>query len=120
MRMIVAIIRPDTLKAVEESLDASDFGISVIDIKVRAGQEELVQIYRGKYRIDLLPELQVSVIVNDEDVDKVAAIIAKAARVSEIAGSKIFAVPVEELYGSELKERKAVVQRTVGLTQIAE
>ena len=44
MRMIVAIIRPDTLKAVEESLDASDFSISVMDIKVRAGQEEVVQL----------------------------------------------------------------------------
>jgi len=101
MKMVVAVINPHTLSAVEESLGVLGFSISVTDMKVRAGQEEVIEIYRGtKFRVDLLSELQVSVIVNDEDVDQVAASIARAARVSEIAGSKVFALPVEELYGS--------------------
>jgi nitrogen regulatory protein PII len=100
--MIVAIIKPNLLEAVKESLDPSKFSVTVTDVKVRHGQEEVVQIYRGTiYRRDLLPKLQISTIVPDEDVGKVAATIARAGRVSEITGSKVFAVPVEELYGSE-------------------
>jgi nitrogen regulatory protein PII len=90
---------------VKESLDASEFSLTVTDVKVRDGREEIVHIYRGiRYRRDLLPKLQVSTIVPDEDVGEVAATIARAGRVSEITGSKVFAVPVEELYGSELKQ----------------
>jgi nitrogen regulatory protein PII len=102
--MIVAIIKPNLLEAVKESLDPSKFSVTVTDVKVRYGQEEVVQIYRGTmYRRDLLPKLQISTVVPDEDVGKVAATIARAGRVSEITGSKVFAVPVEELYGSEPK-----------------
>jgi len=98
MKMVVAVINPHTLSAVEEALDVLGFSILVTDMKVRAGQEQVIEIYRGTtYRADLMSELQVSVIVNDEDVDRVAATIARAARVSEIAGSKLFALPVEEL-----------------------
>jgi len=98
MRMIVAIIRPDMLEAVKESLDPSEFSMIVSEVKVREGREVVTQIYRGiKYSRDLLPKLRVNIIVSDEDVGKVAAIIARAARAREIAGSKIFATPVEEL-----------------------
>jgi nitrogen regulatory protein P-II 1 len=98
MRMIVAIIRPDMLEAVKESLDPSEFSMIVSEVKVREAREKVTQIYRGiKYSRDLLPKLRVNIRVNDEDLGNVAAIIAKAARVREIAGSRIFATPVEEL-----------------------
>jgi nitrogen regulatory protein P-II 1 len=98
MRMIVAIIRPDKLEAVKESLDPSEFSMIVSEVKVREAREKVTQIYRGiKYSRDLLPKLRVNIRVNDEDLGNVAAIIAKAARVREIAGSRIFATPVEEL-----------------------
>jgi nitrogen regulatory protein P-II 1 len=98
MRMIVAIIRPDMLEAVKESLDPSEFSMIVSEVKVREAREKVTQIYRGiKYSRDLLPKLRVNIRVNDEDGGNVAAIIAKAARVREIAGSRIFATPVEEL-----------------------
>ena len=86
------------LEAVKESLDPSEFSMIVSEVKVREGREVVTQIYRGiKYSRDLLPKLRVNIIVSDEDVGKVAAIIARAARAREIAGSKIFATPVEEL-----------------------
>jgi nitrogen regulatory protein P-II 1 len=83
---------------VKESLDPSEFSMIVSEVKVREAREKVTQIYRGiKYSHDLLPKLRVNIRVNDEDLGNVAAIIAKAARVREIAGSRIFATPVEEL-----------------------
>jgi len=97
MRVIVAIIRP-VLEAVKESLDPSEFSMIVSEVKVREAREKVTPIYRRiKHSCDLLPKLRVNTRVNDEDVGKVAAIIARAARVREIAGSRIFAMPVEEL-----------------------
>jgi len=42
-------------------------------------------------------------IVPDEDAWKVATAIARAGRVGETTGSNVFALPVVELHGSELK-----------------
>jgi nitrogen regulatory protein PII len=71
MRMIVAIIWPDMLEAVKESLDPSEFSMIVSEVKVREAREKVTQIYRGiKYSRDLLPKLRVNIRVNDEDVGK--------------------------------------------------
>jgi nitrogen regulatory protein PII len=98
MRMTVAIIRPDMLESVKEPLDPSEFSVIVSEVKVREAREKVTPIYRRiKHSRDLLPKLRVNTRVDDEDVGTVAAIIARAARVREIAGSRIFAMPVEEL-----------------------
>ena len=45
VRMIVAIIRPDMLEAVKESLDPSEFRMIVSEVKVREAREKVTQIY---------------------------------------------------------------------------
>jgi len=57
------------LEAVKESLDASEFSMTVTEVKVQERERRMIEVYRGhEYPVDLVQELQISIIVHDEDV----------------------------------------------------
>jgi nitrogen regulatory protein P-II 1 len=97
MKKIVAIIRPNKLQVVKEALD--DIGcpsMTVTEVKGRGRQKGVTEIYRGReYQIDLLPKLEIAIIVQDRNVTKVVETIAKAARTGDIGDGKIFTIPVD-------------------------
>jgi len=107
MKKIMAIIRPNKFQVVKEALD--DIGchsITVTEVKGRGKQKGITEIYRGReYKIDLLPKLEINIVVSDEDVDRVVETIAHAARTGEIGDGKIFTMPVEEVVRIRTGER---------------
>jgi nitrogen regulatory protein P-II 1 len=107
MKKIVAIIRPNKLHVVKEALD--DVGcpsMTVKEVKGRGRQKGVTEIYRGReYQIDLLPKLEIDVIVKDRDADKVVETIAKAARTGDIGDGKIFTMPVDGVMRIRTGER---------------
>jgi nitrogen regulatory protein P-II 1 len=107
MKKIVAIIRPNKLQVVKEALD--DVGcpsMTVTEVKGRGRQKGVTEIYRGReYQIDLLPKLEIDVIVKDRDADKVVETIAKAARTGDIGDGKIFTMPVDGVMRIRTGER---------------
>ena len=107
MKKIVAIIRPNKLQVVKEALD--DIGcpsMTVTEVKGRGRQKGVTEIYRGReYQIDLLPKLEIDVIVKDRDADKVVETIAKAARTGDIGDGKIFTMPVDGVMRIRTGER---------------
>jgi nitrogen regulatory protein PII len=107
MKKIMAIIRPNKLQVVKEALD--DMGIpsmTVTEVKGRGKQKGVIEIYRDReYCIDLLPKLEINIVVSDDEVDAIVDTIAKAARTGEIGDGKIFVMPVEEVVRIRTGER---------------
>ena len=98
MKMIIAIIRPNRLSALKDALNESGFsGITVCAVKGRGTQKGIVERYRGsEYIIDLLDKVEVKVVIDDADMDKVIKIITDAAKTNELGDGKIFVLNVEQ------------------------
>ena len=92
MKKIMAIVRPNKLEVIKEALD--DIGcpsLTVTEVKGRGRQKGITEIYRGReYAIDLLPKLEIDIVVPDGAASKVVDTIAKAAHTGEIGDGKIF------------------------------
>ncbi len=107
MVRIEAIIRPSRLDEVKTALDELGVhGISVTEIKGAGKQKGYTQHYRGsEYQVNLLPKVQLVVVVADSMLDGVVGAIEGAARTGEIGDGKIFVTPVMEAIRIRTGER---------------
>ena len=107
MVRIEAIIRPSRLDEVKSALDELGIqGISVTEIKGAGKQKGYTQHYRGsEYQVNLLPKVQLVVVVADAQMDRVVESIEGAARTGEIGDGKIFVMPVLEAVRIRTGER---------------
>ncbi len=107
MVRIEAIIRPSRLDEVKSALDELGVrGISVTEIKGAGKQKGYTQHYRGsEYQVNLLPKVQLVVVVADAQMDRVVEAIEGAARTGEIGDGKIFITPVLEAVRIRTGER---------------
>jgi len=107
MKKIMAIIRPNKLDIVKEALDdIGCTGITVTEVRGRGRQKGITEIYRGReYHIDMLPKLEINLIVRDNEIDKILETIVKSARTGEIGDGKIFLMPVEDVIRIRTGER---------------
>ena len=107
MVRIEAIIRPSRLDEVKSALDdLGVHGISVTEIKGAGKQKGYTQHYRGsEYQVNLLPKVQLVVVVTDSQQDSVIGAIEGAARTGEIGDGKIFVTQVLEAVRIRTGER---------------
>ncbi len=107
MVRIEAIIRPSRLDEVKTALDEIGVhGISVTEIKGAGKQKGYTQHYRGsEYQVNLLPKVQLIVVVADSQQDAVIGAIEDSARTGEIGDGKIFVTPVLEAVRIRTGER---------------
>ena len=71
MKMIVAIIRPEKLEAVQQALNDRDvYLITVSDVRGCGRQRGFTEVYRGtEFVVRLLPKLKLEIAVNDAFVE---------------------------------------------------
>ena len=98
MKKIEAIIKPFKLDDVKDALhEVGVSGITVTEVKGFGRQKGHTELYRGsEYTIDFLPKVKIEVVVPDQQVDKIVALIASAARTGRIGDGKIFVFDVEQ------------------------
>lgn len=99
MKHIKAIIQPEKLADVRAGLEKTKCyrGIIITDIMGQGTQKGLIQAWRGeKFSTDLIPKVEIDLIVKDEDVNEIVKIIYEKARTGEIGDGKIFIYNVEE------------------------
>ncbi len=96
MKRIECIIRPIRFEAVKEALnEIGVYGMTVTDVRGFGRQQGHTEKYRGStYTINLLPKIKIEVVVPDERVEEVVAILMEAARTGEIGDGKIFIAEV--------------------------
>jgi len=97
MKLVSAIIKPFKLDDVREALSEIGVqGITVTEVKGFGRQKGHTELYRGgEYTVDFLPKIKVEVVVPDHLVDKVAGVLAGAAKTGNIGDGKIFIAPVD-------------------------
>jgi nitrogen regulatory protein P-II 1 len=102
MKMIIAIIRPDKLEAVQEALDAVEVSLmTASDVRGCGSSRGYTETYRGnKGVIRLLSKVKLEIAVNEAYVQPTINAIMKAARSEpgKIGDGKIFVLPLDECY----------------------
>lgn len=99
MKLVVAIIRPEKLNDVLESLFRAEVrGLSITRVKGHGGEMEEVETYRGTtVKMELSEKVRLDIGVSDHFVDPTVKAIVSAARTGEVGDGKIFVVPVEKV-----------------------
>ena len=120
MKMIVAIIRPEKLEAVQAALNERDvYLMTVSDVRGCGRQRGYTEVYRGtEFQVRLLPKLKLEIAVNDAFVEATIEAIVHAARTPEtgqIGDGKIFVLPLEDCVRIRTGERGPRGDRPVRL-----
>ncbi len=96
MKMVRAIIRPEMVDKVADSLEAGGFtALTRMDVFGR-GKQKGIKV--GNVVYDNLPKTMLMVVVDDEKVESAVKIIEDSARTGNIGDGKIFVTSVEEAY----------------------
>ena len=100
MKLIKCIIRPNKVDEVKDALTRlSVSGITVTEVRGHGKQKGHTAIYRGKeYNVNLLPKMEVEVVVEDNIADEAIKAIIQAARTGEIGDGRVFVLPVQQSY----------------------
>ena len=110
MKLIIAIIQPDKLEAVQNALVSVDvFRLTVLEIRGFGRQLGFTEVYRGtEFKVNLLKKLQLEIAVNEDFVEPTVEAIIKAGRTEpdgEIGDGKIFILPLEDCVRIRTGER---------------
>jgi nitrogen regulatory protein P-II 1 len=110
MKMVVAIIRPERLEAVQDALNQNDvYLMTVTDVRGCGRQRGFTEVYRGaEFQVRLLPKLKLEIAVNDAFLEATVEAIVHAARTpgtGQIGDGKIFVLPLEDCIRIRTGER---------------
>ena len=106
-KKIEAIIREEALDAVKDALhDIGIVGMNIYEIRGHGRQGGIDMSWRGtSYKMDLIPKIQVNVILSDHNVEKAIEAIVGAARTGNAGDGIIFVYPVEDVVRIRTGER---------------
>jgi len=101
MKLILALIQPTKLEAVQQALTRLGVTrLSVSDAMGFARQRGQIETYRGaEYETNLLRKVQIEIAVNDDSVEQTIECLQQTARTSSegtIGDGKIFVLPIDE------------------------
>lgn len=113
MKLIIAIIRPERLEAVQEALQAAldeggHYRLTVQTVDGHGRQEGEIEYFRGRpVRQRTVQKTQITIGVNDAYAEPAIAAIVRAARTDdgEIGDGKIFVMPLEDCVRIRTGER---------------
>jgi nitrogen regulatory protein P-II 1 len=100
MKMIIAIIRPERLEAVQNALGEKEVNLMTVSNVSGCGtQRGYTETFRGmSIPIRLVPKVKLEIGVNDAFVAPTVEAIKKAAYSGKIGDGKIFVLPLDECY----------------------
>lgn len=106
-KKIEAIFREEKLIAVKEALsEIGIVGMNVMEVRGHGRQGGIELAGRiGSYKVDLLPRVQLNIILSDHNVEKTIDTIQQAAQTGNIGDGVIFVYPVEEVIRIRTSER---------------
>ena len=106
-KKIEAIFREEKLNDVKEALyNIGIIGMNVIEVRGHGRQGGIALAGRtGTYRVDLLPRVQLNIILSDHNVERTVNAIQDAAQSGNIGDGLIFVYQVEEVIRIRTSER---------------
>ncbi len=106
-KKIEAIIREEALNDVMDALRAIGImGMNVIEVRGHGRQGGIELSWRGTtYHMDLLPKVQVNIVLSDHNVERTIETIIGAARTGKEGDGLIFIYPVDDVVRIRTGER---------------
>ncbi len=100
MKLVVAVVRPEKLNDVLESLFREEVrGLTIQRVQGHGGETERVETYRGTtVKMGLSEKVRIEIGVSDHFVGPTVAAILRAARTGEVGDGKVFVMPVEKVF----------------------
>ncbi len=98
MKLVKTIIKPERFEFVKKALEDKGFiSMTVSEVKGRGEQKGITLQYRGgQMTVDMLPKIQIEIVVKEKDVETLIATITESARTGKIGDGKIFVIPVDK------------------------
>ncbi|MDD1683446.1 MAG: P-II family nitrogen regulator [Methanoregula sp.] len=98
MKLVKAIIKPERFEFVKKAMEEKGFkGMTITEVKGRGEQKGITLEYRGGLMtVDLLPKIQIEIVIRDSDLDVLISTLMESARTGKIGDGKIFVMPVEK------------------------
>jgi nitrogen regulatory protein P-II 1 len=98
MKKIEAIIQPFKLDEVKSALQAIGIdGMTISEVRGHGRQKGHKENYRGQeYNVDLLPKVNLEMVVPSERFEEVIATLSASARTGKIGDGKIFVSDIAE------------------------
>ena len=98
MKLVKAVIKPERFEFVKKALEEKGFkGMTITEVRGRGEQKGISLEYRGGLMtVDLLPKMQIEIVVRDSDVESLIATISESSKTGKIGDGKIFVIPVEK------------------------
>ena len=99
MYLVTAIIKPHRLEDVTTALKDLDVnGMTMSEVQGFGRQRGHTEVYRGsEYKVDFVPKVMVQVVCDAPEADKIADVIADAARTGKIGDGKIWVTEVSRV-----------------------
>jgi nitrogen regulatory protein P-II 1 len=106
-KKIEAIIREERLDDVKNALHAIGIqGMNIFEVRGHGRQGGITLSGRnGSYQVDMLPRIQLNIILSDHNVARTVEAIRQAATTGKIGDGLIFIYPVEEVVRIRTGER---------------
>lgn len=106
-KKIEAIIREERLEAVKEALtEIGIVGLNILQVRGRGRTGGIkIQTRSRSYIVDLIPKIQVNIILSDDNVDATIDAICAAARTGAEGDGMIFVYPVNDVVRISTGER---------------
>ncbi len=104
---IEAIFREEKLNDVKQALhELGIVGMNVFEVRGHGRQGGITLAGRtGVYQVDMLPKIQLNIVLSDHNVDKTIETICKAARTGENGDGLIFVYPILDVIRIRTGER---------------
>ena len=117
MKLVVAVVRPDKLSDVLESLFHSDVqGLTLTRVQGHGGETEQVETYRGTtVKMELHEKVRFDIGVSDHFVEPTVKAILGAARTGDVGDGKVFVLPVEKIWRIRTGEEDRAAVTPVGV-----
>ena len=107
MKKIVAVIQPHKFEAVKDALIAIGVeGMTASEARGYGRQKGQKEVFRGReYTVDLLPKIQLEIVVPSARAEEVVQAVSAAARTGRIGDGKIFVYEIEDAIRIRNQER---------------
>jgi nitrogen regulatory protein P-II 1 len=107
MKLITAVIKPFKLDDVKTALKGAGIqGMTVSEVQGFGRQSGHTEVYRGaEYQVDFVPKVKIEVLADLTEAERVADLIADAARTGKIGDGKIWITDVDRIVRIRTGER---------------
>ena len=107
LKKIEAIIREDKVNDVRDALNNIGIvGMNMFEVRGHGRQGGIQLVGRaGTYQVNMLPKIQINIVLSDRNLDDAVEAILKSAYTGETGDGIIFVTPVEEVIRVRTRER---------------